>query len=254
MAHLDDDELTLFAFGEADPDAEQLAHLQACPRCDAELVALSRLVRVGRTLGNVELVQPPDAVWAAIHSELGLSEELRDVPREQGPTDQAVRPVHRDVGSSTGRRTYRRRAPSRRAAMVAIAAASLVVGLVAGIAGATLLSSRNDPRVVAEAQLEPFPSWQASGTARVEEGSSGDHQMVVDIAAPDGGLREVWLIDPETSGLISLGLLSGESGTFSLPADLDLLRYSVVDVSQEPDDGNPAHSGDSIVRGELRRT
>lgn len=135
-----------------------------------------------------------------------------------------------------------------------VAAASLVVGLIAGIAGASLLSRPTDPRVVAEAELEPFPNWQASGTARIEEESSGAQQVVVDLAAPDGGLREVWLIDPETSGLVSLGLLSGANGTFSLPDELDLERYSVVDVSQEPDDGNPAHSGDSIVRGELRRT
>ena len=61
----------------------------------------------------------------------------------------------------------------------------------------------------------------------------------------------MWLIDPETSGLVSLGLLSGASGTFTIPTDVDLSQYSVVDVSQEPNDGNPTHSGDSIVRGQL---
>jgi hypothetical protein len=36
-----------------------------------------------------------------------------------------------------------------------------------------------------------------------------------------------------------------------VPADVDLRDYVLVDVSQEPLDGNPAHSGDSIVRGQL---
>ncbi|MET4639218.1 anti-sigma factor [Mycetocola sp. 2940] len=252
MAHLDDDQLTLFAFGEADPNAEQREHLRTCSRCEAELVALSRLVSVGRSLGNEELVQPPDAVWRGIHSELGLSEEVREVPRKQQSAPEAA--VRRDVGSPARRGAFRRRIPRRGAVVGIVAAASLVVGVIAGVVGASLFVRPAASRVVAEAELEPFPNWQASGTARVEEGSSGAQQMVIDLSAPDQGLREVWLIDPGTSGLISLGLLSGASGTFSLPDDVDLERYSVVDVSQEPDDGNPAHSGDSIVRGELRST
>ena len=32
---------------------------------------------------------------------------------------------------------------------------------------------------------------------------------------------------------------------------VDLARFSVVDVSAEPLDGDPTHSGDSIVRGAL---
>jgi hypothetical protein len=254
MTHLDDDELALYALGEAQPDAAHLAHLQACSRCEAERAALARLVGVGRTLGDVELVQPPDDVWKSIHEELGLSPALSGVPREQRPSRQEAPAVRRHVGSATARKTYRRRAIRRGAAVGLIAAASLGVGLVAGIVGTSLFSRPSEPRVVAEAELEPFPNWQASGSARIEEDTSGAQHVVVDVSAPDGGLREVWLLDPETSGLISLGLLSGPTGTFSLPADVDLDRYSVVDISQEPDDGNPAHSGDSIVRGELRST
>ena len=36
-----------------------------------------------------------------------------------------------------------------------------------------------------------------------------------------------------------------------LPADLDLAEFPLVDVSVEPLDGNPTHSGDSVARGEL---
>jgi hypothetical protein len=256
MAHLDDESLALFALGDAIPDSKQREHLRTCSRCEAEVASLTRLVNVGRTSGDVEIVQPPASVWNRIHSELGLSDALADVPRERsfnGPVvaappeapatsattddqDAVVTPISR---------------PRRRAATWWLVAASLVLGAVVGVIGSSLLSRPDDPRVLAEAELEPFPEWSASGSARVEESTGGSREIVVELSAPGEGLREVWLIDPETSGLVSLGLLSGSSGTFSIPANLDLDRYSVIDVSQEPDDGDPAHSGDSIVRGPL---
>lgn len=63
------------------------------------------------------------------------------------------------------------------------------------------------------------------------------------------GYQEVWLIAPDLSRLVSLGILTADSGTFPLPAGLDLAEFPIVDVSDEPLDGNPAHSSVSIVRG-----
>ena len=56
----------------------------------------------------------------------------------------------------------------------------------------------------------------------------------------------------DVSGLVSVGTLAGTSGRFDLPEGLDLDQFSVVDVSEEQFDGDPAHSGDSIVRGPLQ--
>ncbi|HYI32649.1 MAG TPA: anti-sigma factor [Glaciibacter sp.] len=238
MTHLDDESLALLALGEALPDANQREHLLTCSRCEAEVASLTRLVSIGRTSRGVEIVQPPASVWNRIHAELGLSDGLVGVPSERSPDEQdaVVTPI---------------RPPGARAASWLLVAAALVLGVAAGAVGSSLLSRSDDPTVLAEAVLEPFPDWPASGAARVEEDADGSREVVVDLSAPSGGLREVWLIDPDTSGLVSLGLLSGTSGTFSIPEDLDLSRYSVVDVSDEPDDGDPAHSGNSIVRGPL---
>ena len=51
----------------------------------------------------------------------------------------------------------------------------------------------------------------------------------------------------------SLGLLD-DAGEYAIPADIDLSEFSVVDVSIEPDDGDPTHSGRSILRGTLVAT
>jgi hypothetical protein len=52
--------------------------------------------------------------------------------------------------------------------------------------------------------------------------------------------------------MFPLGVLgTGSEAQLPLPSDVDLSRYSVVDVSAEQFDNNPAHSGDSLLRGEL---
>jgi hypothetical protein len=148
----------------------------------------------------------------------------------------------------------------RRRTWLPVAAAACAVGLVGGIAGGAWWQSTRGPApepVIAEAQLEALPGWTASGSASVEEAADGRRDVVVDLAADDtpddsaDGLREVWLLRADASGLVSLGLLDGATGRFSIPAGIDLTEFPVVDVSAEPADGNPAHSGDSIVRGTL---
>ena len=138
-----------------------------------------------------------------------------------------------------------------------------IVGLVGGLGGGIWWESlRQDaaPPVVeakiAEATLDPFPGWTAGGTAYVEKAADGHREVVVDLTGATGSapLREVWLIKADASGLVSIGLLDGATGRFSIPDGLDLAQYPLVDVSAEPDNGDPAHSGDSIVRGELHAT
>jgi hypothetical protein len=52
--------------------------------------------------------------------------------------------------------------------------------------------------------------------------------------------------------MISLGdLNAGNSGTFSLPAGVDLRFYSRIDVSLQPFNGSTLHSSTSVVRGSL---
>jgi hypothetical protein len=140
----------------------------------------------------------------------------------------------------------------RRTGLLVAAAAGLVVG---GTVGALVVAGavRSDGEtVVAEASLEALPGWTAAGEATVEEAADGRRTLVLRLEGDEAdGFREVWLLDRDVTGLVSLGVLDGDEGRFAIPPGLDLADFPVVDVSAEPFDGNPAHSGDSILRGEL---
>jgi hypothetical protein len=275
MTHLDGDTLALVALAELDLSPAERAHLAACPACAGDLDALRRTVLIGRSAGSVDLVEPADAVWGRVHAALGLSgavaapphlAELRTDAGRASAEPAAAEPAAAESASARPAPTpvveSRPVAPvvslpdRRRRAWLPIAAAACAVGLVGGIAGGVWWQSTRQgapEAVIAEAQLDALPGWAASGNASVQEAADGRREVVVDLADDDDpvGLREVWLLTADATGLVSVGLLDGTTGRFSIPAGIDLAEYPVVDISAEPADGNPAHSGDSIVRGTL---
>ncbi|WEO78051.1 anti-sigma factor [Cryobacterium sp. SO2] len=290
MTHLDRDTLALVALAELELSTAERDHLAACPACTGELDALRRTVLIGRTAGSVDLVEPADAVWGRIHAALGLSDAVAAPPRLPGaefeaepasvpigtgivpdplaePATPGTRPAPTASASAADATPSADKPASvvpladrRRRVWLPVAAAACAVGIVGGIAAGAWWQSTRAPApgpVIYEAQLDALPGWTASGSAEVEESADGRRDVVVDLSAADAagaGLREVWLLTADATGLVSVGLLDGSTGRFSIPAGIDLAEYPVVDVSAEPDDGNPAHSGDSIVRGTLRTT
>jgi anti-sigma-K factor RskA len=79
-------------------------------------------------------------------------------------------------------------------------------------------------------------------TVSVEASSLGDEQ----------GFHEVWLINVDGKRMVALGILArGDDGTFDVPRRLIDEGYRIVDISVEPDDGDPTHSGVSLARGQL---
>ncbi len=265
MEHGDAESLALLALGETVDDAVR-AHVEACERCSEEVAELAAVVAVGRGALDETLVAPGAQVWERIGAELGLGGA---VPRAEGPTGvgpatapgttPTAMPTATPTASPTapepdpGLATVTPLRPRRTGWLVAAAAAA---GLVVGAGGVQLLSGDDaDPgaAVVAQAALDPLPGWDASGQAVVEQADDGALTLVLtlDGASGDGGFREVWLIDREVTRLISVGVLEGSQGRFTLPAGVDLADFAVVDVSAEPFDGDPAHSGDSIIRGTL---
>jgi anti-sigma-K factor RskA len=136
--------------------------------------------------------------------------------------------------------------------VLAAAAAAVLVA----VAGAVWLASTPpSPTVLATASLDALPEWpSASGSARLERLADGSRviQVTLDSPADPDGFREAWLITGDAGALVSLGVMSEGTATFAVPDGIDTSRYELVDVSEEAFDGDPAHSGDSIVRGPLR--
>lgn len=246
--HLDDELLTLLALGEDTASDDERAHADACPRCRAEVDKLREVVELARPA--VELVPPAPRVWDAIAAELELgAAPVGTAAATDGPAVPAPGAPAPEQAATADVVPLTRR---RRAGWAWVAAAA-VAGLVVGSAVTWGIVRQPAAQVVATATLEPLPGWTASGSAAVESRSDGTRELVVDLEGDVGedGFREVWLLRPDLSGLVSVGTLEGGSGRFDLPSGLDLDDFSVVDVSEEPFDGDPAHSGDSIVRGGL---
>ncbi|KQR17584.1 anti-sigma factor [Cellulomonas sp. Leaf334] len=247
-SHVDDDLLALLALGETAGTTADLAHVEECERCADELASLTDVVGLARSGGaDIALVAPAPQVWDRVAAELGLAGAAGSPVASPAPVTPALSSEDgvAPVVSLDSRRP-------RAGRWIAAAAA---VGLVLGGGATWWVANRPDPvTVIASAVLEPLPGWDATGSAVVETLSDGSRVLVVDLdqsESSEDGFREVWLLKPDVSGLVSVGTLAGASGRFDLPAGLDLDQFSVVDVSEEQFDGDPAHSGDSIVRGPL---
>jgi hypothetical protein len=278
--HCDPDLLALLALGEGAAGPADDEHLRSCPDCRDALADLRRVVATGRAVEPGDALEaPPPTVWAGIRDELGLTGpdpaavEPAPPPAEPAgpdgshwpagppgaPTPAApTRHAGADLRAPDPRGLDRRRR-DRRLPRPWLLAAAAVAGLGLGAAATLALVDRfagTGGDVVATARLEPLPQWDATGSAALVVEPGGARRLDVDLTAggdpaDPGGFHEVWLLTTDVSGLVSLGVLDGATGSFPIPAGLDLAQFPVVDVSLEPLDGDPAHSGDSVVRGSL---
>ena len=242
--HVSADDLALRALGEELPDVPE-SHLAGCAHCQSELDQLRAVVTTARSVQPEDYpVTPPPSVWDAVVAELGL-----DDPADRAAGDGAAAggaPVTPLPVPAQGRR---------RSAVLALAAG--VVGLLVGVgATAVVTAGDDDLPVVASTQLTVLADDSSGGDAEVLRAGGGRVlELDVPTLPPDAdGFYEVWLLDKDAERLVSIGLLDLSQGTrarFPIPDDVDLATYPIVDVSVEPADGNPGHSGDSVVRGTL---
>jgi anti-sigma-K factor RskA len=237
VQHCTPEQLALAALREPLP-ADDAAHLDSCPACRAEVASLQRAVdalAVPELAAPGASVPPPPRVWAAVAAATGIAPA--DTPPSQVAPSNVV-PLRR------------RRRP------VLLVAAGLVVGAVVGAGAIAIVQQRDsdEGRTVEAVALDPLADEDASGRAAVVEEDDGRRVMRVKLDAPalQGSYYEIWLIDRSVKGMFPLGVVQPGTQTVELPPDLDLTQFPLVDVSVEPLDGNPAHSGDSVARGELK--
>lgn len=197
---------------------------------------------------NDDSLQEADAADMQMLKSIATQVTDEDFERDTPPTDLWAsiatamdRPVNEVV-------TMRR--PPRRAWLGV--AAALVLGLV--ITGGLLLSERDGDNVVASTALtneglSPLGAESSGSAEIIRRGDS--YWLHLDLSnVPDAPTSyvEVWLIDRQVEGMISLGPFHGD-GDYVIPSGVDPAEFPIVDVSIEPADGVPTHSGVSIVRG-----
>jgi len=131
------------------------------------------------------------------------------------------------------------------------AAAAVAVGVVV-IGPGIVPDAEVEP--VAAATLEPFGEHQVQpASGRVVRTGNGHKLLELDLSALpplEGDFYEVWLLDDRDGRLISLGPVRPD-GVYVLPPGVEVGDFPLVDVSIEPPDGDPTHSGNSVLRGSL---
>jgi len=242
MTHLDPDRLADRALGNDDPlTAAEEKHLDSCAECRDELTQLSRIAELSRRPEELAQV-PADAIWRSVQSQLASAAPAparTEVAAEPAPSPAAA--------SEPPRRTPRPRS-------WLLAAAAAVVGLIIGV-GVTTVAIRDRVEVTSSIALAALPGQAGHGTAELVN-DQGRPELRVQIDAPltPDRYREVWLINTDGQRMYTLGVLPDDGrASYPLPPELagQLQGFTIVDVSIEPYDGNPAHSRESQVRGTL---
>ena len=204
-----------------------------------DVLAELRALAVGVEMAPTTWAQPPAGLWERIAAEAGVP-AVADIEADPGPNDLDNTPL----APVTPLR------PSRRPVPWILGAVAAVLALVVGVA--VLANRPANTDVVASVALDPLGEAPfGSGKAKLID-DGGQYRLKVDTVDldPGDGFLEVWVIDTEVSKLVSLGPMRPD-GTYDLPSGLDPEQFPVVDVSVEPLDGDPAHSGDSVLRGQL---
>ncbi|WP_084039049.1 anti-sigma factor [Demequina sp. NBRC 110053] len=263
MSHPDDEFLAELALNGADPSDPALA--EATPEQRARFDALRAMAaRLENADSPAEpLLTPPARVWDAIVAELEADDstdtsgdEARAsvgaaAPAEPGTAQPSTAQPPRATGADELAARRSRRQPWW--TVGAAAAAGVVIGGV-GV-GAVLMSSEDDAdlRVVAQTTLTDLASEAGAGEAILEARPDGTQVLVIDTEFEelDDAYLEVWLIDESIEGMVSLGHLTSTTNEFVIPAGFDVAAFPIVDISVEPLDGVPTHSGASVTRGVL---
>lgn len=209
----------------------------------AEGVGYFDLLQIARSLSvaDTRLDAPPDGLWAGIEALAAAGP--RGAGAAPGPP-----PARTALDAARARRT---RAPYLLGAAAALVAA--VVGLLAFVErhDASRVTAL-DAISLANDGLAPEGASSAARATLVAQ-TDGHYALDVDVSglpATGDSFLELWIIDTSVKGMYSLGPLHG-SGRYVLPDHVEPASFPVVDVSIEPTDGAPQHSGKSILRGKL---
>ena len=271
MSHPDRELLTQLAMN--DPlalDAETLVHIADCEQCSAEVAALQRVVAAADAMRDDptlrEVMTPADRVWDRIAVSAGVVTTEERAMHKASTSKMPVQAAGTRDGTleadvdelADGRGPDGQGRPRSRRRFVVQVMAAAVIGILCGSLFTWALTGRdddggsNDEATVATSDLVGIDGHTTSGVASFAETPTGG-ELTIDLEAEDAGdgFIQAWLLDEKTGGMVALGVVDGNTGTFAVPQDLDLAAFNQIDISLEPYDGNPEHSAVSLARGPL---
>lgn len=224
---------------------------------DDDLVAL-RAIGARLPRADVAWETPPDGLWDRIAAATASAGPApMETPSPVPPsivaheTAGSPEPPETPVTPVTPDRTVVPFRPSSRSVRRwLVPAVSIAAALVAALAFGAIANRSGEPDVLAATELDLLGEAGSGQAELVDDG--GTLQIRLDTADLDAGdgFLEVWLIDPTVSKLVSLGPLRPD-GVYDLPPGVDPAAFPIVDISIEPVDGDPTHSGNSVLRGQL---
>ena len=203
-----------------------------------EWIALSQRV----TNADHERIDPPREVWLAIVE--GIDSDAADTHDD----DDLLPSGHQEVVDVDRERTHRAPNALRRRRHRILA--GLAFGVAAIVLGFSFLTGDEDQAAsIAHATNAGLPEpYSGSATATVIGDGSAIRVEFTD-PLPTVAPVELWLLNVESSEYRSLGLVDDDTKAFLVPDDIELGEFSTIDLSIEPNDGDPTHSGRSILRG-----
>jgi hypothetical protein len=254
---------------------------------DAVLELLADALEVGgddrRERVRRAIVELPEATWRARPapaaaplngSDTQVSAPDADLKREPETREPAREPVDRPAeprpvrdGAPLGPPAERRRRGRWIAFLALLVAAGVAVALLAG--GGDEERDSPEPTPGAGEQADPRdgaePEPRAAGRratfAAVGGGEGGgritvreDGRVVISVEGLRAarGAYVAWLFDDVANARL-LGTIDPESGRLTTRLPARAARYRFVDVSREPGDGNPNHSGESVLRAPVAK-
>lgn len=173
--------------------------------------------------------EPPDDLWGRIAS--NLAEPNRDL----GPA--------KELPGGDPRFSPR---------FVLVAAAALIAVLIG--ASLAIAGTGGDSFVTYAAEITNADLPEAfDGTGTVTLEVDDDPMLVVEFGTEiqsDDNVG-IWILSADGTEIIPVGNVEPGDTSWDWPEGFNPQQYPIVDISIEPDDGDPTHSGRSILRGQL---
>ncbi|MEQ9814967.1 MAG: anti-sigma factor [Azospirillaceae bacterium] len=198
--------------------AEARRHAESDAGFAAEIAGWqARLAPLART---VDHEAPPDDLWPAIAAATR--------PADAG-ADPAAPPAA--VTAPRGGR-------SRRAFAILSLAASLLVGVLAGL-GIAVLTDAPEPEALVAVLVPPDQPGQPGYIVRVDAERNVVLQRLGDAPATDGGAIEFWTLADPALGPSSLGLVEASAQRYEAVLEGDAAPGRLFELTLEPAGGSP---------------